>query len=153
MIVWRPRRTGRISILRVLGAMAAFAGTGSLGRAQAPVDSSLLAYIASIRAIDVHAHPMRPIPFGAAADSEFDALPLDGIPPFPVPHRLSTDDPVWRSAQTALFRAPTAANDSLYRVSLRSVVESTRREHAEHFPEWTLDAAGIDVMLANRVAM
>ena len=30
--------------------------------AQAPVDSALAAYIATIRAIDAHAHPMRPVP-------------------------------------------------------------------------------------------
>jgi len=117
------------------------------------MDSSLLAFIATIRAIDVHAHPMRPVAQGAPADSEFDALPLDGIPSFPVPHRLSLDDPIWRSAQTALFHAPAAANDSAYRASLRTIVEATRREQGPRFPEWTLDAAGIDVMLSNRIAM
>lgn len=122
-------------------------------RAQTPVDSGLLTYINSIRAIDVHAHPMRPVPPGAPADTEFDALPLDGIPPFGVPHRLSLDDPVWRSAQDALFHPPGATSDSTYRAGLRAAVEVTRREHAEHFPEWTLDAVGTDVMLANRVAM
>jgi uncharacterized protein len=140
-------------MLHVLGAIAGLTCTGSLAGAQAAMDSSLLAYITTIRAIDVHAHPMRPVPPGAPADTEFDALPLDGIPPFPVPHRLSTDDPIWRSAQAALFHPPAATTDSAYRSSLRTVVESTRREHAAHFPEWTLDAAGIDVMLANRVAM
>ena len=122
-------------------------------RGQTPVDSALLTYINSIRAIDVHAHPMRPVPPGAPADTEFDALPLDGIPPFGVPHRLSLDDPIWRSAQDALFRAPGATNDSVYRAGLRAAVEATRRDHGEHFPEWTLDAAGTEVMLANRIAM
>jgi len=121
--------------------------------AQTPVDSALFAYINSIRAIDVHAHPMRPVPPGAPADTEFDALPLDGIPPFPVPHRLSLDDPIWRSAQDALFHPPGAANDSLYRAGLRTAVETTRREHGERLPEWILDATGIEVMLANRIAM
>ena len=120
---------------------------------QTPVDSALLAYVNSIRAIDVHAHPMRPVPPGAPADTEFDALPLDGIPPFGVPHRLSLDDPVWRSAQDALFHAPGATSDSVYRAGLRAAVEATRREHAEQFPGWALDAIGIDVMLANRIAM
>ena len=93
--------------------------------AQTPVDSALLAYINGIRAIDVHAHPMRPVASGAPADTEFDALPLDGIPPFPVPTRLGPDDRVWRTAQDALFHAPGAANDSLYRVGLRAAVEAT----------------------------
>jgi predicted TIM-barrel fold metal-dependent hydrolase len=121
--------------------------------AQTPVDSALMAYINSIRAIDVHAHPMRPVPAGAPADTEFDALPLDGIPPFGVPHRLTLDDPVWRMAQDALYHVPSAATDSAYRAALRPTVERTRREHGERFPEWALDAAGIDVMLANRIAM
>jgi len=124
-----------------------------VARAQTPVDSSLLAYINTIRAIDVHAHPMRPVAPGAPADSEFDALPLDGIPPFGVPHRLGLDDPIWRAAQDSLFHAPSASTDSAYRAGLRATVESLRREHGEHFPQWTLDMAGIEVMLANRIAM
>src|SRR5205823_3376915 len=60
----------------------------STAGAQNPVDSALVAYIASIRAIDNHAHPMRPVQAGAPADSEFDALPLDGISPFPLPWRV-----------------------------------------------------------------
>ena len=72
--------------------------------AQAPVDSALARYINGIRAIDDHAHPMRPIAPGAPADSEYDALPLDGIPAFGVPNRLKTDDPIWRAAQQALYK-------------------------------------------------
>ena len=71
--------------------------------AQAPVDSALARYINSIRAIDNHAHPMRPVAQGAPADTEFDALPLDGIPPFDLPNRLKPDDPIWRAAQNALY--------------------------------------------------
>jgi hypothetical protein len=153
MIDWRRRRSARARTLQLIGAIAGLTCASSLAGGQAAIDSSLLAYIATIRAIDVHAHPMRPVPPGAPADTEFDALPLDGIPPFSVPHRLSTDDPVWRSAQAALFHAAAAVTDSAYGPSLRAVVESTRREQAAHFPEWTLDAAGIDVMLANRIAM
>jgi predicted TIM-barrel fold metal-dependent hydrolase len=132
---------------------AAIAITAPHAYAQAPVDSALLTYINAIRAVDVHAHPMRPIAAGAPADTEFDALPLDGIPLFGVPHRLGLDDPIWRAAQDALFSVPSAATDSAYRAALRTKVEATRREHAEHFPIWTLDAAGIDIMLANRIAM
>src|SRR5574338_179436 len=107
-------RVARAAVLAILG-MAA-----SAGQAQTPIDSSLLAYINTIRAVDVHAHPMRPVPPGAPADSEFDALPLDGIPPFAVPHRLTGDDPIWRSAQDSLFHAPSAGSDSVYRAGLRA---------------------------------
>src|SRR5262245_66380320 len=71
--------------------------------AQAPADSALARYIATIPAIDNHAHPMRPVPHGAPADSEYDALPLDGIPPFPIPWRLTLNAPVWTRAARALY--------------------------------------------------
>lgn len=121
--------------------------------AQVPVDSALSAYIAAIRAIDTHAHPMLPVRAGAPADSEFDALPLDGIPPFGVPHRLMLADPIWHRAQEALYRVPRAASDSLYRKALTGAVASASAQRGPHFPEWALDQAGVDVMLANRVAM
>src|SRR5690242_8090728 len=70
--------------------------------AQLPVDSALSTHIASIRAIDSHAHPMRPVAPGAPADSEYDALPLDGIPPFTLPWRLRLENPEWRAAQRAM---------------------------------------------------
>ena len=100
----------RQSRLSRLGLVVAVALTTRAAAAQTPVDSALLAYITSIRAVDAHAHPMRPVAVGAAADTEFDALPLDGIPPFAVPHRLTLDDPIWRSAQEALLHVPTAGN-------------------------------------------
>ncbi|HEY2026001.1 MAG TPA: hypothetical protein VGG78_03270 [Gemmatimonadaceae bacterium] len=120
---------------------------------QAPVDSALAAYIATIRAVDAHAHPMRPIAAGAPADSEFDALPLDGIPAFGFQHRLSLEDPVWRRTQDALYHVPPASSDSAYRAALTAAVGRAIAERGATFPAWALDQAGIDVMLANRVAM
>jgi hypothetical protein len=133
--------------------VVAVACTAHAARAQTPVDSALFAYIGGIRAVDAHAHPMRPVAAGAPADTEFDALPLDGIPPFPVPYRLTLDDPIWRSAQDALFRISPASSDSAYRATLRSAADAARRERGDAFPTWVLDAAGIDVMLSNRIAM
>ncbi len=115
---------------------------GRAAQAQTPVDSALAAYIATIRAIDNHAHPMRPVAPGAPADTEYDALPLDGIPAFPIPWRLTPDAPVWSQATRALYGNQSAA--------ARARVVGAR---GEAFPEWVLDRAGIDVMLANRVAM
>ncbi|MGI8508039.1 MAG: amidohydrolase family protein [Gemmatimonadaceae bacterium] len=121
---------------------------------QAPVDSALAEYIATIRAIDTHAHPMLPVSSGAPADTDFDALPLDGIPPFGFPHRLTLDDPIWRGAQAALYGVPVAASDSVaYRKALTGAVASAINARGLHFPEWALDRAGVDIMLANRVAM
>jgi len=135
----------------VAGAFIAIAPAPSAG--QTPIDSTLLTYIMSIRAIDSHAHPMRPIGPGARPDSEFDALPLDGIPPFRVPWRLTADAPVWRSAQIALYHSPAALRDSAYRDTLKTRVARAQREHGAKFPEWALDQAGIETMMANRIAM
>ena len=121
--------------------------------AQTPVDSALARYISSIRAIDDHAHPMRPVPPGAPADTEFDALPLDGIPPFDVPNRLKPDDPIWRAAQQALYGIGVEQAGAAYHSALKDAVTSIVRAKDQRFPEWVLDQTGIEIMLANRVAM
>ena len=36
---------------------------------------------------------------------------------------------------------------------LRRTREAAVKEHGDRFPEWVLDKAGIEVMLANRIAM
>ena len=111
--------------------------------AQAPVDSTLARYIAAIPAIDNHAHPMLPLGASAPPDTEFDALPLDGVPPFPIPWRLSPDAPVWGRAARALYGRG------------RPIAAARRRAVAARgvqFPTWVLDRAGIDIMFANRIA-
>ena len=117
------------------------------------LDSALVAYIASIRAIDNHAHPMRPLPPGAPPDTEYDALPLDGVPAFPLPWRLRLDNPEWRAAQAALFDIPNIGTDSAFRVTLHSRRGSELKSRGDGYPAWALDRAGIDVMLANRIVI
>jgi len=129
------------------------AATPLAAAAQAPVDADLARYINAIRAIDDHAHPMRPVAPGAPADSEFDALPLDGIPPFDVPNRLKPDDPIWRAAQNALYRIPQSQTGAGYHNALKAAVAATLRGRSQGFPDWALDQAGIDVMMSNRIAM
>ena len=121
--------------------------------AQAPVDPALERYIDAIKAIDDHAHPMRPAMPGAAADTEYDALPLDGIPPFDLPARLRPDDAIWRLAQNALYHVKANTAPTVYHTALRAAVKNAQLAHGQHFAEWALDQAGIDVMMSNRVAM
>ncbi|HKJ03516.1 MAG TPA: hypothetical protein VJ997_13705, partial [Longimicrobiales bacterium] len=45
-------------------------------------DRSLAAYVDTVAAVDAHAHPMAYVAPGQPADTDFDALPLDGLPPF-----------------------------------------------------------------------
>ena len=122
-------------------------------RAQEPVDSELVAYIAGIKAVDSHAHPMRPIPPGAPPDTEYDALPLSGIPPFPLPWRLRAENPEWRAAQHALYGVNLADTGASYRAALLGAVSRIQRQQGEYFPDWVLNRIGTDVMLANRIAL
>ena len=122
-------------------------------RGQAAVDPALEQYVRSIRAIDDHAHPMRPVAPGAAADTEYDALPLDGIPPFDLPSRLKPDDPIWRLAQNALYHVTPDLTGQAYHKALDAAVANTQKAQGQRFPTWALDQAGIDIMMSNRVAM
>jgi predicted TIM-barrel fold metal-dependent hydrolase len=139
----------RSPFLAILGVAAACAG----GPAQSTVDPALARYINGIHAIDDHAHPMRPVAQGAPADTDFDALPLDGIPPFDLPARLKAEDPIWRQAQSVLYHIPLTMNGATYHSTLKNDVASEERTTGLRFPEWALDQANIDVMIANRISV
>jgi hypothetical protein len=108
--------------------------------AQTPVDSGLAAAIAGIRAIDNHAHPLLPPHAGQPADSDYDALPLAAIPPFPLPVAFSSDNPNYAAAWRTLY------GDSTKRAQVMA-------QHGDGWPTWALDQMGTDIMLANRVAV
>jgi uncharacterized protein len=136
-----------------VAALALAAACSPNGPAMSGVDPALARYINSIHAIDDHAHPMRPVAQGAPADTDFDALPLDGIPPFDLPGRLKTDDPIWRQAQNALYHVPLTLSGATYHSTLKNDVAATQRTNGARFPEWALDQANIDVMIANRISV
>jgi len=145
-----PRR-----LFAVAASVAAFAelAAPSSVRAQAPVDSALLHYIEGIRAIDAHAHPMLPVAAGAPADTDYDALPLGGIPPFDLPARLRPDDPIWRQAQRALYGIAPGEQGEAYHTALKQAVADTLGARGTAFPTWVLDRANVEIMLANRIAL
>jgi uncharacterized protein len=93
---------------------------------QPAIDPQLASEISTIKAIDNHAHPVRP---GNPPDTDFDALPVDHMDPYPEPVRTRQDSPILAEA----------------RQKMSSVDKSN--------PAAVLDALGIDVMIANRVAM
>jgi hypothetical protein len=128
-----------------IAAMLALAGCS----AARPVHNNIAAYVDTVRAIDSHAHPMAYVAPGATADSDFDALPLDGIPAFDLPIPLQAGNPAYRAAQSALYGVSTIDADSV-RIAART---SDMQKYGEQFPSWVLDRLHIDVMLANRVAM
>ncbi len=117
--------------------------------AQAPVDSGLVAFIAGIRAVDNHAHPNSVAP----ADSEYDALPLDGIPVSPWPTRIRPENPEWIAAYRAVYGYAYSDLSAAHLAELRATMQRVAREQGDRFPEWALDRMGTEVMLANRVAL
>lgn len=90
------------------------------------VDPELASEIEKIKAIDNHAHPVRP---GNPPDTDFDALPVDNMEGYPEPVRTRANSPVSAEA----------------RQKMATVDKSN--------PAAVLDALGIEVMIANRVAM
>ncbi|MGA3204206.1 MAG: hypothetical protein ABSF12_17080, partial [Bryobacteraceae bacterium] len=59
--------------------------------AQPPIDPQLASEIAKIKAIDNHAHPVRP---GDPPDTDFDALPVDHLDPYSEPVRTRSGSPI-----------------------------------------------------------
>ena len=59
--------------------------------------------ISAIKAIDNHAHPLTYVARNEKPDNEFDALPLDAIPAFPLPVRLNPTNPEFIHAWHDLY--------------------------------------------------
>ncbi len=98
-------------------------------REQPLVDPQLAVAIAGIKAIDNHAHPVLTAP----GDREFDALPVDHMEP--------ESDTV--AMRPGAFQTPFTAESKA----------AAKRERGDGYPAWVLDQMGVEIMLANRVAM
>ena len=121
--------------------------------AQSDLDRDLLSDISKIKAIDNHAHPLKYIAPGEKADDEYDALPLEAIPPFPFPLRLMPTNPEFVRAWRDLYGY---SHDDMSEAHVRDLLSAKQKvlsERGESFPNWILDQVNIETMLANRVAM
>jgi predicted TIM-barrel fold metal-dependent hydrolase len=116
-------------------------------------DAGLVAYIDGIKAVDAHAHPLRYVAPGAPPDTEFDALPLDKLPPFAVPSGLRPEHPQYRDAQHALYGMSLTDTGAAYAKALEQARGKVMQEQGAQYPAWALDHAGIDIMLSNRIVM
>lgn len=116
-------------------------------------DPALAAFIDTLRAVDTHAHPLVYVPAGAPADTDYDALPLDGIPPFELPTALRSSNPAYRDAQRSLYGVSGSDTGAAHSTAVEQARAALIRQHADRFPEWALDQLHVDVMLANRVVM
>jgi len=102
------------------------------------VDPQIAAEIASIKAIDNHAHPVRPTAAGEKPDTEYDALPVESLEAQSDYVRSRTGSPALLDAHRALFQGDKAAAAKTY---------------GQDYALKVLDQLNIETMLANRVAL
>ena len=122
-------------------------------RAQPGVDRDLLNEINKIKAIDNHAHPVKYVADGEPADTEYDALPLDVITPFPLPVRLNPANPEFIRAWHDLYRYSHNDMSEAHLRELMAAKQNVLKQNGERTPAWILDQLNIETMFANRVAM
>ncbi|HEY6804586.1 MAG TPA: amidohydrolase family protein [Pyrinomonadaceae bacterium] len=139
--------------MRILLVVVVLTLSASSVFAQSPPDPQLLAEINKIKAIDNHAHPLKYVAEGEKPDDEFDALSLDAVDPFPLPVRLTPENPEFINAWKLFYSykhndmAPNHVNELL------ATKKQIYQQQGENFPTWVLDKLNIETMFANRVAM
>src|ERR1700694_5387273 len=129
-----------LASLAIVGTVACTSSrdAASTGSAGSGIDAQIALEIGRIKAIDHHAHPVRPTAAGETPDNEFDALPVDNLEAQSDPLRQRPTSPDVVAAGRELFGGDKAA---------------AIRAHQADYATWVLDRLGIDVMFANRVAM
>ncbi len=119
----------------------------------ASIDPRIANRIASIKAIDNHAHPVLPPP-DDEKDRDFDALPVDNMEPETDLVAWRPDNPQLPAAWKALWGFDgTAPLDEAGMKRLDGARRRVKAREGQHYDEWVLNQAGIEVMLANRVSM
>ena len=122
----------------------------SLCAPQSP-DPALVAYIDSIRAIDNHAHVMA---FSSGDDKGYDQLRCEELPPgTTLPPANLRFGPDVQAAWKALYDfSGSSASDEVL-AALKARKDVARKKYGDHYHDWVLQQAGIDIVLANRLAM
>jgi len=136
--------------MKFVALLVALAG---LACAQLSVDTQLSAEIAKIKAIDNHAHPVRPVFDGKGKDTEFDALPVDVMEPYTEPVRTREGSPLVIEAWRQLFGYRYNGRAPEHVAELQRRKRQLLQEKGDGYANWVLDQLGIETMLANRVAM
>ena len=144
-----------LSLVAVFVLLCLVAGCGRPASGPAPgaraaaADSELVRFIAGVKAIDNHSHANSTAP----TDTEYDALPIEGLPPFGMPARARPESRDWFPALHALYGYQHQDLSADHVAQLRGEMERVRKEQGDKFAEWVLDRSGIETMFANRVAM
>src|SRR5258708_2145153 len=84
-------------------ALLAVALTGCTRAPDPAVDPEISSALAQIKAIDNHAHPVRPTLAGEIPDIGYDALPVDSLEASSDPVRLRPGRPEYAEAAKAIF--------------------------------------------------
>ncbi|MEO6805821.1 MAG: amidohydrolase family protein [Edaphobacter sp.] len=136
----------------VLSVLLLAAATHALAQSQS-IDPTLAAKIATIPAIDNHAHPLLSPP-AYATDRNFDALPVDTMDPYTDPAGMRPNLPALHDAWQAIFHfnGNPPLDDAALK-QLEAAREATRKQQGENYATYILDKANIGTELANRVAM
>src|SRR5258708_5670786 len=77
---------------------------------EAPVDPAIASALAETKAIDNHAHPVRPTSPGEAPDTGYDALPVENLEASSDPVRFRPGRPEYSEATRSIFGADRAAS-------------------------------------------
>jgi uncharacterized protein len=119
--------------------------------AQIP-DPALLAEINKIKAIDNHSHPPRLVA-ESETDDDYDALPCGPLEPTMSTLAGRRENPQFLAAWKALYGYKYDDMSEAHVRELMAAKQRVRKEQGDRFPDWVLDQSGIEVELANRVAM
>jgi uncharacterized protein len=118
---------------------------GFSASAQLQIDPGIEAEVFKIKAIDNHAHPVRPV-WSGNPDTDYDALPVENMEPFTEPVRTRAGTPLAAEAWRRMFGD--GSLDQLRRRRLELIAQKR-----EGYANWVLDQLGIEAMLANRIAL
>jgi len=102
------------------------------------IDPAIATALAETKAIDNHAHPVRPVGAGEAPDIGFDALPVESL-------EASSDLVRFRPGRPEFAEAGKAVFGDNRAVAVKA--------WGSNYAATVLDKAGIDRMVANRVSM
>src|ERR1700681_4469554 len=95
-------------VLAIAGILAAVACQRPAAR-ESRIDAQLASEIARIKAIDNHAHPVRPVAEGEKPDDEYDALPVESLERSSEPVRMRSGSAELMEARRELFHGDKAS--------------------------------------------
>ena len=114
------------------------------------INPQLAAYMDTVGAVDNHAHVLAP---DVPDDKGYDALRCEGLPPDvglpPANLRFGAQT---RLTWKALYGVEPKTTEEAEQGHPQAV-DSLRKEHGTDYYDWVLQKSGVDVVLANRIAM